>query len=132
MRDDVRASVVQNKLYTKVTAGVTVDDDDIEEYYKKNKDQYVQPESRDVRHILVKKKALADDLYQQLQERRRTSRRSRRSTRRTRARKHQGGKLTVSKGRQVPEFDKSAFALDRRTSSRSRSRPSTAGTSSSR
>ena len=55
---------------TKVTADVTVEDSDIDEYYKKNKDQYVQPESRDVRHILVKKKALADDLYQQLTERR--------------------------------------------------------------
>ena len=70
VREDVRASVVQNKLYTKVTDDVTVDDEDIEEYYKKNKEQYVLPESRDVRHILVKKKALADDLYQQLTERR--------------------------------------------------------------
>ena len=66
MREDVSASVVQNKLYEKVTDGVTVSDADVTAYYKKNKQQYVQPESRDVRHILVKKKALADQLYAQL------------------------------------------------------------------
>ena len=60
VRDDVRASVIQNKIYKKVTAGVKVSDKDINSYYKKNKPQYVQPASRDVRHILVKKKALAD------------------------------------------------------------------------
>lgn len=110
VRDDVRASVVQNKLYTKVTDGVTVSDEELEEYYKKNKQQYVLPESRDVRHILVKKKALADQLYQQV-----TSGGDFAAL----AKKHSedpgsktsGGKLTVSKGRQVPEFDKSAFSL---------------------
>jgi foldase protein PrsA len=110
VRDDVRASVVQNKLYAKVTDGVTVSDEDIEEYYKKNKQQYVLPESRDVRHILVKKKALADQLYQQV-----TSGGDFAAL----AKKHSedpgskasGGKLTVSKGRQVPAFDKSAFSL---------------------
>lgn len=110
VRDDVRASVVQNKIYTKVTDGVTVSDEDIEEYYKKNKQQYVLPESRDVRHILVKKKALADQLYAQV---------SGGGDFAALAKKHSedpgskttGGKMTVSKGRQVPEFDKAAFAL---------------------
>ena len=51
----------------KVTAGATVSDKDIADYYKKNKQNYVQPASRDVRHILVKKKALADSLYQRVQ-----------------------------------------------------------------
>lgn len=110
VREDVRASVVQNKLYTKITDGVEVTDEDIDAYYKKNKQQYVLPESRDVRHILVKKKALADQLYQQI-----TSGGNFAAL----AKKHSedpgsktsGGKLTVSKGRQVPEFDKSAFSL---------------------
>ena len=70
VREDVRASVVQNKIYEKVTADVTVSDKDVEGYYKKNKQNYVQPASRDVRHILVKKKAVADSLYQQRDERR--------------------------------------------------------------
>ena len=96
VREDVRASVVQNKIYETVTKGVTVTDKDIEDYYKKNKQNYVQPESRDVRHILVKKNfaALAKKFSEDPSS------------------KAQGGKLPISKGRQVPEFDKAAFALD--------------------
>jgi parvulin-like peptidyl-prolyl isomerase len=113
VREDVRASVVQNKLYNEVTDGVEVTDEEIDEYYKKNKQQYVQPESRDVRHILVKKKALADQLYGQV---------SGGGDFAALAKKHSedpgskdsGGKLTISKGRQVPEFDKTAFALSTR------------------
>ena len=41
-------------------------DQQIEDYYNKNKAQYSQPESRDVRHILVKTKAKADQLEKQL------------------------------------------------------------------
>jgi foldase protein PrsA len=110
VRDDVRASVVQNKIYQKVTSGVTVSDQDISDYYKKNKQQYVQPESRDVRHILVKKKALADRLYQELQNGGNFAALAKRWSQDPSS-KDSGGKLTVSKGRQVPEFDKSAFAL---------------------
>ena len=110
VREDVRASVVQNKLYSKVTADVTVDDSDIDAYYKKNKEQYVQPESRDVRHILVKKKALADDLYQQLKSGGNFAALAKKYSEDPGS-KASGGKLTISKGRQVPEFDKAAFAL---------------------
>jgi parvulin-like peptidyl-prolyl isomerase len=111
VRDDVRASVVQNKLYAKVTDGVTVSDKEIDEYYKKNKQQYVQPESRDVRHILVKKKALADQLYQQLQGGGDFAALAKKYSEDPSS-KSSGGKMTLSKGRQVPEFDKSAFSLD--------------------
>jgi parvulin-like peptidyl-prolyl isomerase len=110
VREDVQASVVQNKIYTKVTDDVTVSDDEIDEYYKKNKEQYVQPESRDVRHILVKKKALADQLYQQIQSGGDFAALAKKHSEDPSS-KTSGGKLTVSKGRQVPEFDKSAFSL---------------------
>jgi foldase protein PrsA len=110
VREDVAASVVQNKLYIKVTDGVTVSDADIAEYYKKNKQQYVQPESREVRHILVKKKALADQLYGQLKSGGNFAALAKKYSQDPGS-KTSGGKLTISKGRQVPEFDKSAFAL---------------------
>ena len=110
VREDVEASVVQNKLYVKVTLGVTVSDADIDAYYKKNKQQYVQPESREVRHILVKKKALADQLYQQLKSGGDFAALAKKYSQDPGS-KTSGGKLTISKGRQVPEFDKSAFAL---------------------
>jgi foldase protein PrsA len=110
VREDVRASVVQNKLYTKVTDGVQVSDADIDAYYKKNKQQYIQPESRDVRHILVKKKSLADQLYQQVTNGGNFAALAKKYTQDPSS-KSSGGKLTISKGRQVPEFDKAAFAL---------------------
>jgi parvulin-like peptidyl-prolyl isomerase len=111
VREDVRASVVQNKIYETVTKGVTVTDKDIEDYYKKNKQNYVQPESRDVRHILVKKKTLADSLYQRAASGENFAALAKKFSEDPSS-KAQGGKLPISKGRQVPEFDKAAFALD--------------------
>ena len=110
VRDDVRASVIQNKIYEKVTAGVQVSDKDIADYYAKNKTQYIQPASRDVRHILVKKKALADQIYQQLTHGGDFAALAKKYSTDPSS-KNSGGKLTISKGRQVPEFDKVAFAL---------------------
>jgi foldase protein PrsA len=110
VREDVQASVLQNKLYKKVTDGVTVSDKEVTDYYNKNKEQYVQPESRDVRHILVKKKSLADDLYQQIKSGGNFAALAKKYSQDPGS-KASGGKLTISKGRQVPEFDKSAFAL---------------------
>jgi peptidyl-prolyl cis-trans isomerase C len=112
VREDVRASVVQNKIYDKVTAGVTVSDKDIEEYYKKNKQNYIQPASRDVRHILVKKRALANSLHQRAKGGENFAALAKRFSTDPGTKK-QGGKLPISKGRQVPEFDKAAFALEK-------------------
>jgi parvulin-like peptidyl-prolyl isomerase len=111
VREDVRASVVQNKIYETVTKDVTVSDKDVEAYYKKNKQNYVQPASRDVRHILVKKKAVADSLYQRVTNGESFAALAKKFSEDPSS-KAQGGKLPISKGRQVPEFDKAAFALD--------------------
>jgi parvulin-like peptidyl-prolyl isomerase len=110
VRADVRASVIQNKIYEKVTANVTVSDKDIADYYKKNKQNYVQPASRDVRHILVKKKALADQIYQQVTHGGNFGQLAKKYSTDPSS-KDSGGKMTISKGRQVPEFDKVAFSL---------------------
>lgn len=113
VHEDVRANVIQNKIYEKVTADVEVSDKEIEDYYKKNKQQYVQPASRDVRHILVKKKSLADQLHQRLLSGADFAALAKKYSEDPSS-KTQGGKLTVSKGRQVPEFDKAAFSLKTR------------------
>jgi parvulin-like peptidyl-prolyl isomerase len=110
VREDVRASVIQNKIYDKVTTGVQVSDKEIADYYKKNNSQYVQPASRDVRHILVKKKALADQIYQQVTNGGDFAALAKKYSTDPSS-KNSGGKLTISKGRQVPEFDKVAFSL---------------------
>ena len=71
VRNDIRAQIVSEKIFGQVTGKVKVTDDDIAKYYEKNKAQYSQPESRDVRHILVKTKKQADDSVHAAAERRR-------------------------------------------------------------
>ena len=71
VRNDIRAQIVSEKIFAQVTGNVKVTDDDIEKYYEKNKAQYSQPESRDVRHILVKTKKQADASVRAAPERRR-------------------------------------------------------------
>ena len=112
VRDDLRAQLISEAIFNKVAAGVKVSDAQIAAYYAKNKTQYSQPESRDVRHILVKNKATAEKLYTQL-------RANNGATFAALAKKYSldpgsknvGGKLTVSKGQTVPPFDLAAFTL---------------------
>jgi predicted 2-oxoglutarate/Fe(II)-dependent dioxygenase YbiX len=67
LRDDIRQQLVEEKLYKKLTAGITVSDAAALAYYQAHPDQYSQPKSRDVQYMLIKKKALAASLYAQLQ-----------------------------------------------------------------
>ena len=88
VRDDITAQLISEKIFAKVTDDVKVTDKRrSRSTTTTHKAQYGRPESRDVRHILVKNKALADQLYGAAQGRRATSLRSRRSTRRIRARR---------------------------------------------
>jgi foldase protein PrsA len=69
VREGIRSQLVREKIYNKVTKDVKVSDDDAKKYYDGHKAQYqqpAQPASRDVRHILVKKQALALKVYNQL------------------------------------------------------------------
>jgi parvulin-like peptidyl-prolyl isomerase len=110
VRRDVRAQLVQEALFKKVTDQVKVDDKAVEDYYAKNKSQYTQPESREVRHILVSSKKLADDLRAQLEAGGDFAALAKKHSKDPGS-KDQGGKLTVSRGQTVPPFDKAAFAL---------------------
>jgi parvulin-like peptidyl-prolyl isomerase len=110
VREDVRASTVQNQIYSKITKDVVVTDKEVDAYYNSHKQNYIQPASRDVRHILVKKKSLADRLYQQLKNGANFAQLAKRYSEDTTS-KAQGGKVTLSKGRQDPALDKAAFSL---------------------
>ena len=94
-----------------------VTDAEIEAYYTKNKAQYSQPESRDVRHILVKTKTQADDLYAQLQGGADFAALAKKYSEDTGS-KANGGKLTISKGQTVAPFDQTAFLLEKNKISR--------------
>ena len=67
--DGLRYQLLRQKVYDAVTKDVKVSTDDAKKYYKDHKTQYQQPalpESRDVRHILVKSHAKSLALYKQL------------------------------------------------------------------
>lgn len=110
-REEIRAQLVQEKLFEDVTGDVQVSDEDVEKYYDENKEQFTQPASRDVRHILVKNKARADELHAQLQDGGNFAQLARRFSQDTGSKK-QGGKLPVQQGSTVPPFDEAAFELD--------------------
>jgi foldase protein PrsA len=110
VRNDIRAQIVSEKIFAQVTKDVKVTDADIESYYEKNKAQYSQPESREVRHILVKSKAKANELYTQLQNGADFAALAKKNSEDTGS-KANGGKLTISKGQTVAPFDRTAFLL---------------------
>jgi parvulin-like peptidyl-prolyl isomerase len=112
VKRDIRAKLIQDKIYAKVTTGVTVTDKEVRDYYDEHKDQYGTPVSRTVRHILVEKEARANDLYAQLKDGGNFAALAKKYSKDPGS-AAQGGKLTVQKGQTVPEFDKLAFTLDK-------------------
>ncbi len=117
VRAGIKLQLIREKVFEKVTSDVKVSDADVKAYYDKNKKQYetpAQPESRDVRHILVKKKALADRLYAQLQANPGKFAKLAKQYSTDTSSAANGGKLppgTAVKGRLVPEFEKVAFSI---------------------
>ena len=109
VRDQVRFSILTNKIYEAVTKKVTVSDADIQAYYDKNPTNYQQPASREVRHILVKDEALAQKLHDQIQGGADFAALAKKYTQDT-ASKADGGKFTAFKGRTVQPFDDFVFS----------------------
>ena len=62
----VKTPLIGEKLYANITKGVTVSPSDIAAYYAAHLTTYQKPESRNLRHILVKSKTLAQSIYKQL------------------------------------------------------------------
>ena len=110
VRDDLKTQLISEQLFNKVTSDVKVSDSDLKRYYDGHKQQFSQPASRQVRHILVKSKSLADKLYAQLKAGADFGKLAKKYSQDPGS-KAQGGKLTVSKGQTVPPFDKAAFSL---------------------
>jgi foldase protein PrsA len=111
LRKEVEMQLFQKKIFDKVTAGAKVTDKDIEEYYNKNKQQYTTPATRTVRHILVKKKTLADTLEAQLRNGASFTALVKQYSKDPGSKKN-GGKLTdLAEGQTVPPFNKVAFSL---------------------
>jgi parvulin-like peptidyl-prolyl isomerase len=109
-REEVKAQLVSEELYKKITGDVNVSDKQIKDYYNSNKSIYVQKESRDVRHILVTKKSLADQLYAQLKGGANFAKLAKKYSKDPGSAQN-GGRLTITRGQTVKEFDKTACSL---------------------
>ena len=109
VRDELRTRVLTNKIYEAVTKNVTVTDADIKAYYDKNPTQYQQPASREVRHILVKSEAKAQELHDQIESGADFAKLAKKYTQ-DEASKADGGKFTAFQGRTVEPFDKFVFS----------------------
>jgi foldase protein PrsA len=118
VRDGIRYQLLRGKIYDKVTSDVKVSDGDAKKYYDDHKSQYQQPalpESRDVRHILVKSHAKALAIYKQLKGGADFSRLALKDS--IDPSKTSGGRLTVCKEqavsciKTVAPFEKVAFSL---------------------
>jgi parvulin-like peptidyl-prolyl isomerase len=110
VRDDVKARLISEAIADRVTSGVKVTEPQLRAYYKKNLSRFTQPETREVRHILAKNKATADRLYRQLQGGADFATLAEKFSQDPGS-KAQGGKLTITRGQTVPEFDAAAFKL---------------------
>jgi len=110
VRDDIKAQLVQEKIFKKVTTDTKVSEADVKKYYDQHQSQYGTPEQRDVAHILVKSKALADQLYQKVKAGQDFTKLAKKYSQDPGS-KAQGGKLTISKGQTVAPFDQTAFLL---------------------
>ena len=120
-------TALSTKLFDEITKDVTVSDEDVLAYYTQNQASY--PESRDVRHILVRvnedpsckgndckidyaaSKAKAERLYEELKAGADFAALAKANSADPGS-KDQGGKYTVTRGQTVPAFDKAAFELD--------------------
>ena len=117
VRAGIKLQLIREKVFEKVTSDVKVSDSDVKAYYDKNKKQYetpAQPPSRDVRHILVKTKAKADQIYAQLQKNPGKFAQLAKKYSTDTSSAANGGRLppgTAVKGRLVPEFEKVAFSI---------------------
>jgi foldase protein PrsA len=109
-RDIIRGNLVQEGIYKKVTSDVKIDDKAVKDYYAKNKSQYGTPDTRVVRHVLVKDHALAKRLYNELKAGGNWNAIAKKYSQDP-ASKNQGGKMTATRGQLVPEFEEVAFSL---------------------
>ena len=110
IKADLEANILAQKISDRVAKAKPVTDQQAQAYYDAHKTQYSQPESRQVAHILVKSKALADKLYQELQGGADFGTLAAKYSTDTASAKD-GGKLVDTKGSFVPEFEQVAFAL---------------------
>lgn len=104
-RDNVET---QELMFKAQTQGVKVTNKELQDYFNKNKSQYIEVKAR---HILVDKKSTADSIEKQLKNGADFATLAKKYSTDTGS-KDKGGELGwVKKGQMVPEFEKALFSL---------------------
>ena len=113
VRMRVRLDLLSNKIRDKVIKGKDqVSEQQITDYYNKNKERFAQPERRDLSIVLTKTEAKADEAKQALQDGE-SFKSVAKEYSTDDASKAQGGKLpAVAKGQQEKAFDDAIFAAE--------------------
>ncbi|MGH2976865.1 MAG: peptidylprolyl isomerase [Gaiellaceae bacterium] len=114
---ELRPNLLGQNLENKVTADVTVSNSAALKYYKANKSSFTTPKTREVRHILVNSKSLAETIETKLSNGGSFAALAKQYSKDTGSAAH-GGKLCVAHGgtsgacqQTVAPFDKAAFSL---------------------
>jgi len=105
-----RSQLLSQAIYTKVTKNVKVTPAAVQSYYNTHKSSYTTAASRDVRHILVNSKSLAEQLETKLKGGADFGKLAKQYSKDPSSAKV-GGKLTITQGQTVAAFDKVAFSL---------------------
>jgi hypothetical protein len=110
VRNDIRSQLISEAVFNKVTSNVKVSNSEVHAYYIAHPQLYTQPQSRDVRYILVKKKSDADSVYTQVKA---GGDKAWCTLAKKYAKDSSGqncGKATFTKGQTVAAFDQIAFS----------------------
>ena len=114
---ELRPNLLGQDVQNKVTSSIKISDAAAQKYYTQNKSSFTTPKTREVRHILVNSKSLADTLEQKLKSGASFAALAKKYSKDTGSAAH-GGKLCVAHGgtsgacqQTVAPFDKAAFSL---------------------
>jgi len=114
---NLKPTLLSEKLQAKVTSNVKVTKSAAQKYYEQNKASFMTPKTREVRHILVNSKSLAETIETKLKNGASFASLAKQYSKDTGS-AAQGGKLCVAHGgtsgtcqQTVTPFDKAAFSL---------------------
>ncbi len=109
--DKLNQNFLKQYAIYKLLNSITIDEDEVLDYYNQNKSQFNSPESVRASHILVKSEDLAHEIVKELNSGMSFEDAAQQYS--NCPSKSQGGDLGYfSKGRMVPEFEEAAFKMD--------------------
>src|SRR5262249_16821983 len=111
VKDDLQAQIVSEQLFKKVTGSVKVTDADVRQSFLLHSQDYEKPQTRSVRHILVKTKALAVKIRAELVAGGSWKVLAKKYSQDPGSKDKGGEYDNVQKGQFVPEFDAALFSL---------------------